>query len=49
MHNLNCEWGFPKRRRVAQGYLSALQELIARFVSGPDPKLDSVISKSLAG
>lgn len=39
MQNLYYEWVFPERRRAAQTYLAALQELIAHFAPGPDPEL----------
>jgi two-component SAPR family response regulator len=34
LQNLYYEWVFPERRRLAQTYLNALQELSARYLSG---------------
>lgn len=34
LQNLYYEWVFPERRRLAQTYLNALQELSARYFSG---------------
>jgi DNA-binding SARP family transcriptional activator len=39
LQNLYYEWVFPERRRAAQAYMSALQELITHFASDLDPKL----------
>jgi len=39
MQNLYYEWVFPERRRTSQAYLSALQEMISYFASGPEPEL----------
>jgi two-component SAPR family response regulator len=38
LQNLYYEWVFPERRRLAQSYLNALQELAAHYLSTHAPK-----------
>ena len=38
LQNLYYEWVFPERRRLAQAYLNALQELAAYYLSTHKPK-----------
>ena len=38
LQNLYYEWVFAERRSLAQTYLNALQELVAYYASGPDPR-----------